>query len=94
MHVPAKRYLCAVDSKYLSHLSEPSLISLGLQGGLMTSDEVKGFRQRSFAEDAVRLIIWDDEAKIAGRQTPPLDHFVEYLLRTIQDSATRGNAAP
>jgi predicted HD phosphohydrolase len=43
LHVAAKRYLCAVDPGYLNELSEPSLVSLRLQGGPMTPDELKNF---------------------------------------------------
>lgn len=33
LHVPAKRFLCAVDANYLSELSDASRLSLKLQGG-------------------------------------------------------------
>ena len=79
LHVPAKRYLCATDSEYFAKLSEPSVVSLKLQGGSMTDTEVAEFNANPFAEDAVRLRQWDDEAKIAGLETPPLEHFAQYL---------------
>lgn len=79
LHVTAKRYLCAVDPEYAAQLSEPSRISLKLQGGPMTEAEVERFRQQPFAEHAVKLRKWDDEAKVPGQTTPPLSHFAEVL---------------
>ncbi|QDV45967.1 hypothetical protein Enr13x_58710 [Stieleria neptunia] len=83
MHVEAKRYLCAVDPDYMSALSEPSRVSLALQGGPMTAEEAEQFIVQPFAEDAVRLRRWDDEAKIAGLETPPLDRFAEFLTQQL-----------
>ena len=80
LHVDAKRYLCAVDATYRARLSEPSLVSLRLQGGVMTPDEVAAFETNPFAEDAVRLRKWDDAAKVRELATPPLSHFLGYVL--------------
>ena len=44
LHVAAKRYLCTVESDYFGKLSPDSVRSLGLQGGLMSADEVEAFR--------------------------------------------------
>lgn len=83
MHVEAKRYLCAIEPQYLNGLSEPSRVSLRLQGGPMDEAEAAEFRARPFAEDAVRLRRWDDQAKVAGLQTPSLEHFRRYIEMTI-----------
>lgn len=79
MHVAAKRFLCAVDEAYMGALSRPSQVSLELQGGPMTPDEVDAFRRNPFSDDAVRLRRWDDEAKVVGLATPSLDHFARYV---------------
>jgi phosphonate degradation associated HDIG domain protein len=78
-HVAAKRYLCAVDADYARQLSPPSLHSLGLQGGPMSSAEVAAFAARPYFHDAVRLRRWDDAAKVVGLATPPLAHFLAYI---------------
>lgn len=83
MHVNAKRYLCAVDETYASSLSRPSQVSLALQGGPMTPEEVEAYRRQPYSEDAVRLRRWDDEAKVAGLETPSLEHFAEYVRRSV-----------
>ena len=78
-HVESKRYLCAVEPGYLEALSEPSRISLQLQGGPMTVDECVAFRKGEFFDSAIRLRRWDDEAKIAGLATPPLHHYAKRI---------------
>jgi predicted HD phosphohydrolase len=84
MHVAAKRYLCAVDRRYLDQLSQPSVHSLALQGGPMTHDEVKLFKTCAFFRDAIRLRRWDDAAKVVGMETPNLDHFAQYIDRALE----------
>jgi [1-hydroxy-2-(trimethylamino)ethyl]phosphonate dioxygenase len=79
LHVAAKRYLCTVDPPYFNTLSQPSIVSLNLQGGPMTAAEVVQFEQHPCYEAAVRLRHWDDEAKIPSHATPPLGHFEKYL---------------
>jgi len=82
LHVPAKRCLCAVEPDYLQQLSEPSMVSLQLQGGPMSDDEVERFMMSPYAEDALRLRRWDDLAKDAERRTPSLAHYADLLRRT------------
>lgn len=85
MHVAAKRYLCASDPSYLDALSPASLLSLELQGGPYSEAEAAAFRRSPYAEDAVRLRRWDDAGKVAGLETPELEHYrpiLEAHLRT------------
>lgn len=62
-HVPAKRYLVAVDAAYFAHLSVASVASLVRQGGPMSAAEVAEFRAHPNAEEAVTVRRWDDNAK-------------------------------
>jgi len=64
-HVPAKRYLVAVDEAYFGQLSPASVRSLERQGGPMDTAEVAQFRSHARAEDAVALRRWDEAAKDA-----------------------------
>ena len=89
LHVAAKRYLCAVESEYLNLLSQPSLVSLRLQGGPMSAAEVNEFEQLPFWQDAVRLRKWDDEAKDPSFVTPPLSHFAKYVREVQLDASCR-----
>lgn len=87
LHVAAKRYLCAVDQNYHATLSEPSMVSLKIQGGPMSSQEVQEFDANPFAKDAVRLRRWDDTAKDPDLETPPLKHFESYLRQSAKGTA-------
>ncbi|HWB13554.1 MAG TPA: HD domain-containing protein [Pirellulales bacterium] len=86
LHVAAKRYLCAVDERYLSSLSQPSIVSLQLQGGPMTPAEVAEFERHPYFDDSVRLRRWDDAAKIPHHPTPPLAHFARYVAQAALES--------
>ena len=81
LHVDAKRYLCATREGYLEALSADSKRSLALQGGVFTREQAAAFIAQPFANEAVRVRLWDDLAKVAGAQTPPLAHFVAVLER-------------
>ncbi|GHD58278.1 phosphonate degradation HD-domain oxygenase [Jeongeupia chitinilytica] len=87
LHVAAKRYLCAVEPGYLAALSAASRASLALQGGVMDGLEADRFAANPHARAAVALRRWDDEAKVAGKTTPPLAHFL-----AIARSAARATA--
>jgi phosphonate degradation associated HDIG domain protein len=80
LHVAAKRFLCAVDPGYWDSLSVPSQVSLELQGGPMTTEEVNRFRENPHGDAAVSVRRWDDLAKTANLLTPTLDHFVPYVV--------------
>src|SRR5690349_7585577 len=43
LHVAAKRYLCAVEPEHAAKLSRDSVVSLRLQGGPMSAEEVAAF---------------------------------------------------
>jgi phosphonate degradation associated HDIG domain protein len=78
LHVDAKRYLCAIESKYFDTLSPASVRSLELQGGPFSDAEVEAFYARPFAREAIKVRRWDERAKIAGLETPDLRHFRAY----------------
>lgn len=79
LHVAAKRYLCATEADYFATLSKDSVLSLSLQGGPMSADEVAAFRALPHADDAVRLRRFDEGAKVKDLQTPPTEHFLPYI---------------
>jgi len=63
LHVEAKRYLIATDSSYSEKLSSDSIRSLALQGGPLSIEECQNFLSKPFAQDAIALRRWDDQAK-------------------------------
>jgi predicted HD phosphohydrolase len=72
LHVAAKRYLCAVDPAYAGSLSRASALSLDLQGGPMSAEEVQVFEAELFFRDAVTLRRLDDAGKRPDWQSPEL----------------------
>lgn len=81
LHVDAKRALCALEPEYYERLSEDSKRSLTLQGGVFSKADLQSFMARPHAEDAMRVRRWDDQAKVAGEVTPPLEHYLELAAR-------------
>ncbi len=79
LHVAAKRYLCTVDAAYEGQLSEPSLVSLRLQGGKMSEEELAEFRKSPYWEDALSLRRFDDLAKVVDLKTPSLEHYLPII---------------
>jgi phosphonate degradation associated HDIG domain protein len=79
LHVPAKRYLCAVEADYFGKLSPDSVRSLELQGGAMSAAEVAAFDRDPYAEAAKRLRRYDEGAKDPKAATPDFEHFLRYI---------------
>lgn len=79
LHVPAKRYLCATDARYLARLSPASVHTLKLQGGAMSPSEVAQFESEPYFGDALRIRRWDDQGKVAGLKTPPLAEYLDLV---------------
>ena len=86
-HVDAKRYLCQAQPRYFSRLSEDSVRSLQLQGGVFNAEQAAAFIALPAAQDAVRLRVWDDLAKQADFRTPTLAHFLARAARCARPSA-------
>jgi gamma-butyrobetaine dioxygenase len=82
LHVAAKRYLVAVDDSYRGELSPASVLSLELQGGPMSPDEVAEFERGGHAEAACRLRRYDDAGKDPSADVPPLESY-RPLLRSL-----------
>lgn len=74
-HVPAKRYLVAVDDEYFARLSPDSVMTLGEQGGPMSAVEVRDFEALADWEAMVELRRADEGAKVTGAVVPLLDHW-------------------
>jgi predicted HD phosphohydrolase len=72
-HVAAKRYLLATEPGYAELLSARSEETLTFQGGVMTTDEVAAFEQRSDRDDLVALRRADDAAKVRNAALDLLD---------------------
>jgi predicted HD phosphohydrolase len=80
-HVPAKRYLVAVDDAYFGQLSPASVRSLERQGGPMNTAEVQEFGSHPRAEAAVALRRWDEAAKDSEDAGLPLAELLDIFGR-------------
>ena len=89
LHVAAKRYLCGANPGYYGKLSQDSKDSLALQGGPMTADELADLDRLEHRAAALALRIIDDEAKVEGLATPPLETY-----RRIAASLEAAHNAP
>ncbi|HCA87770.1 MAG TPA: hypothetical protein DEQ61_21280 [Streptomyces sp.] len=84
LHVPAKRYLVAIDPSYANGMSQASVRSLEVQGGPMTDDEISAFEQRPHYAGAVQLRRWDDRGKVADAGVPGLEHWRPAVIDSLQ----------
>ena len=85
LHVASKRYLCSTESDYYDRLSEDSRLSLTLQGGLLSADEIAAFERNPYYRDGVALRRIDDRAKVAGLPVPDLDSYRETADAVLAD---------
>jgi hypothetical protein len=69
----------ASEPGYYERLSAESVRTLALQGGPMTADQVAAFEALPFAQDAVAVRRWDDEAKDPAVTPPEFSRFVPLL---------------
>ncbi len=94
LHVPAKRYLCAVDAHYLSQLSPASVATLKLQGGPMCGAEVARFETQRHWRDAVEVRRCDDRGKVPGLATPGLEDYRGWIEELAAGGASPLSRAP
>ena len=83
LHVAAKRYLCATEPSYFGQLSEASVYTLSVQGGLMTDAEAREFEREPHAADAIAVRRWDDQAKDPSADEPDFDHYRRLLASLL-----------
>jgi gamma-butyrobetaine dioxygenase len=86
LHVAAKRYLCAVDPSYRDRLSRASVYTMSVQGGPMDEAEVRAFESSPYAQDAVAVRRWDDQAKDPSSPARAFDEFRPILGRLLISS--------
>lgn len=84
LHVLAKRYLATTQNGYYELLSDASIVSLKLQGGIMSSTELKAFEKERFRQGAFQLRQWDDKGKICGWKVPDLGYYQRYIENCVR----------
>lgn len=75
LHVAAKRFLVASEPDYAARLSPASVHTLQLQGGPMSPDEAAAFEANPHSRAAVALRRFDEAAKDASVDAPPLSAY-------------------
>ena len=78
LHVQAKRYL-SKNKSYYDLLSNPSKISLKLQGGIMNDEESQKFTSLKFCRDALMLRKYDDGGKIPNIKVKKIDDYRDLI---------------
>ena len=91
LHVPAKRYLVATDPGYARRLSDGSTVSLAMQGGTMSTEEVTVFEANRHGADAANLRRADEAAKVIGRVVPDLDAWIPAIEAVAATAASKSN---
>ena len=85
-HDEAKRYLVTTDPRYRHRLSERSLDTLRLQGGLLDPEERAALLDYPDLDACLTLRRADDAAKAPGARVPGLGHWrgtLEQLARPV-----------
>ncbi len=75
LHVAAKRYLVTTDPSYAAKLSQASIYTLKMQGGLMNDGEIQEFLSHPHYQDAIQVRLWDDQAKKPDAPSLELSEF-------------------
>ena len=78
-HVAAKRYLVATDESYAAKLSAASRETLCWQGGAMSEEEVRNFRQHPYFKEIIQVRLWDEGAKDYNAVLLPLTMFKNFM---------------
>ena len=78
----AKRYL-ARDKKYYNKLSNASIVSLELQGGLLNGIEAKLFEKEEFFKEAIKVRKFDEAAKNEGVKIKDIIEYKSLLQASL-----------
>ena len=92
LHVQAKRYLCR-NKPYYDLLSNPSKISLELQGGIMNDEEVRKFTSLKFFKDAIILRKYDDDGKIPNLKMKKIDDYRDLIISQLVNKNSSSTAS-
>lgn len=83
LHVDAKRYLCAIKPSYHAKLSPASVTTLAVQGGPMSTQEIKAFESQPGHRLAIKVRLYDDRGKLPEMRRPELKHYVTKIGRCL-----------
>jgi putative nucleotidyltransferase with HDIG domain len=87
-HVQVKRYLVAAQPGYFDTLSEASVYTLNLQGGMMNKNEVKAYAKTPYIEEIIQLRKLDDSGKMPEMICFELSYWMELAKKHLLNNKT------
>ena len=86
-HAEAKQYLCQTHPGYKDKLSSASIKTLQVQSQDTDQQKLDELAAHPWWPDAVRLRVWDDAAKVKGKQTRSLNYWLDRLNQFLESRA-------
>ena len=84
LHVAAKRYLCAANPAYVDKLSDASILTLDIQGGMMSEAEMRVFESDPAHKMAIRVRVYDDRGKYPQMERPALEYYFPKIVACLK----------
>lgn len=91
-HVDAKRYLCAAEPDYLRTLSDASIQTLELQGGIFDDRETRLFAQSPYLDDMLAVRRADDAGKDRNAEVPGFAIYGPAIMRLMREHERNGDS--
>ena len=85
-HVQAKRYLAFKNPTYLHELSEASLKTLSIQGGIMSAEDAAEFESDVLFDKYIKLRIWDEKAKEVNQALGDISFLKELMIKHLKNN--------
>ena len=92
-HAEAKQYLCQTQPGYKEKLSAASIKTMKVQSLDTDSEKLDALSKHPWWNDAVRLRVWDDAAKVKGKETRSLDYWLARLNRFLVTYQSKAQAS-
>ena len=78
-HAESKIYLCQTNPNYRASLAGASVKTLAVQSANYDQARLDDLSGHRWWQDALRVRVWDDTAKVKGRETRPLGYWIDRL---------------
>ena len=72
------------NKKYYNRLSDASVVSLKLQGGLLNNKEAKIFEKEEFFKEAIKVRKFDESAKKVGLKIKDIIDYKDLLKASLK----------
>ena len=83
-HVLTKRFLVTTQNFYYDTLSLSSKLTLEEQGGRLSEMECKSFKSHHLYNEMIKIRLYDDNAKVKGKQIKPLDYYKQMCIKYLK----------